>query len=124
MMRKAGELLGALMNTAYLKDRQYAEFIANKIEGSKLGDNAKALGIMGAGSAIGDIRLPQDHGLTGRDLLTNRGIVAGAIASNAGIRYGLPALGAVGLAKGIGGLYDMASNTPVFPQDQTNQLPY
>ena len=123
-MRKAGDLIGALINTAYSKDRQYAEFIANKIESSGLGDNVKALGIMGAGSALGDIRIPDNHGLTGRDLLLNRGIVGGALASNAGIRYGAPLAGAAALAHGIGGLYDMASNTSVLPEDQTNQLPY
>ena len=126
-MRKAGEILGSLMNQAYLGDKKYADFIGDKIQNSKLGDNAKALGIMGMGSAVGDIRIPENHGLQGKDLLLNRAIVAAGIASNAGIRYGIPAAaataGAVGLQRGIAGLYDMASNTPVYPEDQSNQLP-
>jgi len=120
MMRKAGDLIGALINTVYSKDKQYANFIANKLESSGLGDNVKALGIMGAGSALGDIRIPDNHGLTGRDLLLNRGIVGGALASNAGIRYGVPLVATAGIVQGVGGLF----NTPVPPQDQTNQMPY
>lgn len=37
-------------------------------------------------------------------------------------RYALPAAGAVALAQGLKGLYDLSSRTPVLPQDQSNQL--
>ena len=50
----------------------------------------------------------------------------GVPALNAGVRYGLPALGAVGVAQGVDALYDVASQTPVFgnnPADVQLQNP-
>ena len=41
----------------------------------------------------------------------------GVPALNAGIRYGLPALGAVGTAKIGGGIYDAASEVQLFGED-------
>lgn len=37
----------------------------------------------------------------------------GVPAVNAGVRYGIPAAGLIGLQQGIAGLYDIASQTPV-----------
>lgn len=37
----------------------------------------------------------------------------GVPAVNAGVRYGVPAAGLIGLQQGISGLYDLASQTPV-----------
>ena len=37
----------------------------------------------------------------------------GVPALNAGVRYGIPAAGLIGLEQGISGLYDLASQTPV-----------
>lgn len=37
----------------------------------------------------------------------------GVPAVNAGVRYGVPAAGLIGVSSGIGSLYDMASQTPV-----------
>ena len=37
----------------------------------------------------------------------------GVPALNAGVRYGVPAAGLIGLQQGIAGLYDVASQTPV-----------
>ena len=47
----------------------------------------------------------------------------GTPALNAGVRYGLPALGAVGTARVVGGLYDAASELPLFGEDgQTSDV--
>ena len=115
-MRKAGDILGSLLNQAYLGDKKYANFIESKIDGSNLRDEVKALGIMGMGSPIGNIHMPEGHGLKGRELLMNQSIVAAAIGSNAGIRYGIPTAAGVGLVNGIGSLLNS-------PDDQTNQYP-
>ena len=37
----------------------------------------------------------------------------GVPAVNAGVRYGVPAAGLIGVSSGIGALYDLASQTPV-----------
>ena len=37
----------------------------------------------------------------------------GVPALNAGVRYGVPAAGLIGLGNGLGSLYDLASQTPV-----------
>ena len=53
---------------------------------------------------------------TGNQYQALRGLMEyGVPALNAGTRYGLPALGAVGIANAVGGLYDIAEQTPVFP---------
>ena len=101
-------------------DDAYASKVAELINGyspkaNSMGDTAQNIGLFSAGIPatrkydVGDIgnTMPGAqslHGLMGY----------GVPALNAGVRYGLPAAGAVGLANGIDGLYNMAAQTPVF----------
>lgn len=53
------------------------------------------------------------EGAVGREALIGRAFQAGTIASSAGVRYGIPAAGLIGMGHGLNALYDVASQTPV-----------
>ena len=127
-MRKAGELLKSILNKAKSMDTAYAEALTPNVATSTVG----TLGAMGRGMPLHEIRnsLPRmgDEGLRGvlpeeRNKL-DLAYEGALYASNIGSRYALPlggvVAGAVGLQRSLAGLYDLASNTPVLPQDQTN----
>ena len=116
-LRKAGQFL---VN----KDTQYADALRGLIEKHIGNTDVKAYGGVLAGNPLGGVELIDKQLMTRPDRIANEAARAAIVASNAGIRYGVPLAGASALAQGIGGLYDMASNTPVLPHDQTNQLPY
>ena len=46
----------------------------------------------------------------------------GVPALNAGVRYGIPAAGLIGGAQGIGALYNVASQLPVFGNNPENPV--
>ena len=115
-LRKAGQFL---VN----KDVQYADALRGLIEKHVGNTDAKAYGSVLAGNPLG-VKLIDKHLMDRPNRIANEAARAAIVASNAGVRYGIPLAGASALAQGLGGLFDMASNTPVLPQDQTNQLPY
>ena len=53
------------------------------------------------------------EGAVGKEAMIGRLLQAGTIASSAGVRYGIPAAGLIGLHGGLSALYDIASQTPV-----------
>ena len=116
-LRKAGQFLKG-------KDTQYAEAIRGLIDKHVGNNDLKAYGGILSGNPLAGIALTDKHLMNRSDRITNEAARAAIVASNAGIRYGVPLAGASALVDGIGGLYDMASSTPVLPQDQSNQLPY
>ena len=116
-LRKAGQFLIG-------KDEQYADALRGLIEKHVSNTDAKAYGGVLAGNPLAGVELVDKQLMNRSDRIANELARGAIVASNAGIRYGIPLAGASALAQGIGGIYDMASNTPVLPQDQTNQLPY
>ena len=115
-LRKAGQFLQN-------KDVQYADALRGLIEKHVGNTDVRAYGSVLAGNPITGIALQDKHLMDRSNRIANEAARAAIVASNAGVRYGIPLAGASALAQGLGGLYDMASNTPVLPQDQTNQLP-
>jgi len=104
-------------------DTQYADSVRGLINKHVSNKDVNAYGSVLAGNPLTGVMLNDKHLMSKSDRMANELARAAIVASNAGIRYGVPLAGASALAQGIGGLYDMASNTPVLPQDQSNQLP-
>jgi len=126
-MRKAGELLKSLGMFVRNKDDAYAQKWRETVGGPEGSNPIRQL----VGAMTGS---PLTHGLTTFDdgtgvmrpasTFSQRAVAYGMPVASMTARYALPAAGAVALAKATGGLFDLASNTQVIPQDQTNQLPY
>ena len=115
-LRKAGQFL-------LDKDKAYADGLRALIEKHVSNTDVKAYGSVLAGNPLAGIKLNDKHLMSKSDRIANEAARGAIVASNAGIRYGVPLAGASALVNGISSLYDIASETPVFPQDQTNQLP-
>ena len=94
-------------------DNAYASKLANYIGGFEtkkpsLGQNVQVAAGFSAGiPATRKFAVEEEN-----DIL--RALMGyGVPALNAGVRYGVPAAGLIGLQQGISGLYDLASQTPV-----------
>ena len=86
-----------------------AEYIGSfKPENASMGQGLQVAAGLGAGvPATRKFAVEEEN-----DLL--RALMGyGVPAVNAGVRYGVPAAGLIGVSSGIGALYDMASQTPV-----------
>ena len=114
-LRKAGDKVRAFDDAYAAKLADYIGGISTK-QGS-MGDNLQSAALMATGIPAtrrfdtGEVANTMQgaqmlHGLMGY----------GLPALNAGVRYGLPAAGAIGLQQGISGLYDLASSTPISGQ--------
>ena len=118
LLRKAGQKVRAF-------DDAYASKLADYIAGfntkkPSVGQNVQATAGLAAGVPATRKFAVEDESRVLRELMGY-----GIPALNAGVRYGLPALGAVGVANAVDGLYNVASQTPVFANNpvRTGQSP-
>ena len=105
-LRMAGEKVRNF-DDAYAS--KLAEYIGGfKPENASIGQGVQVAAGLGAGvPATRKFAVEEEN-----DLL--RALMGyGVPAVNAGVRYGVPAAGLIGLQQGIAGLYDVASQTPV-----------
>jgi len=126
-MRKAGELLKSLGMHVRNMDDSYAKKWRETIGGPEGSNPIRQL----VGAVTGS---PLTHGMTTFDdgmggmrqasTFPEQAVAYGMPIASMTARYALPAAGAVALAQATGSLFNMASGTPVLPQDQSNQLPY
>ena len=103
-LRMAGQKVSAF-------DEAYADKVADLIR-SHAPESTKGPLMMTSTAPLFNTTLDLE-GAVGREALLGRALQAGTIASSAGVRYGIPAAGLIGLQQGIAGLYDVASQTPV-----------
>lgn len=94
-------------------DDAYASKLANYINGfnptnASAGQTAQVIAGLGAGAPATRKFVVEEENDILRELMGY-----GVPAVNAGVRYGIPAAGLIGLQQGISSLYDITSQTPV-----------
>lgn len=115
-LRKAGEKVRNF-DDAYAN--KLAEYIASFTpKNASAGQVAQAAAGMSAGvPATRKFQVEEENDIL-RELMGY-----GVPALNAGVRYGIPAAGLIGGAQGIGALYNVASQLPVFGNNPENPVP-
>ena len=103
-LRMAGEKVSAF-------DEAYADRVAHLIQ-RHAPESTKGPLLMTSTAPLFNTTIDLE-GAVGKEALLARALQTGVIASSAGVRYGIPAAGLIGLQQGIAGLYDVASQTPV-----------
>ena len=94
-------------------DDAYASKLANYIGGFKPENASIGQGVQVAAGFSAGIPATRKFAVEEENDLLRALMGYGVPALNAGVRYGVPAAGLIGLQQGIAGLYDVASQTPV-----------
>lgn len=115
LLRKAGQKIRAF-------DDAYAMKVADYIAGFKpktpsMGQTVQVAASVGAGAPATRKFVVEDDNAILRELMGY-----GVPILNAGVRYGLPALGAKVISDGVSDLYNMAAAMPIGPQQSTDTL--
>tara|TARA_R100000951_G_scaffold75959_2_gene64067 strand:- start:97 stop:465 length:369 start_codon:yes stop_codon:yes gene_type:complete len=110
----------AVMNglrMAGVKVREFDDAYANKLAeyiGSFKPENASmGQGVQAAAGLVAGVPATRKFAVEEENDILRALMGYGVPAVNAGVRYGVPAAGLIGLQQGISGLYDLASQTPV-----------
>ena len=111
LLRKAGQKVRAF-------DDSYAAKLADYIAGfspkqGSMGQNVQAAAALAAGAPATRKFAVEAENAALREL-----VGYGVPALNVGVRYGVPLLGAKVISDGVGALYDVASDIPIFPGSQ------
>ena len=107
VLRMAGQKVRAF-------DDAYAAKIADYINGFKTKEPSMAQNVKAAAGFSAGVPATRKFDVEDDSAVLRNLMGYGVPALNAGVRYGLPALGAVGIAEATGSLYDLAAQTPVF----------
>ena len=94
-------------------DDAYASKLAEYIGGFKPERASLGQGVQAASGLVAGVPATRKFAVEEESDLLRALMGYGVPALNAGVRYGVPAAGLIGLQQGISGLYDMASQTPV-----------
>ena len=126
MLGRVGQALRMAGSKVRSFDDAYADKVAELIarqstKGGDLRQGINAATAMAAGAPATRVFPVEENNAVLRNLMGY-----GVPALNAGVRYGVPLLGAKLAADGIGAVYDAAAQTPVFGQnpadDQSNLM--
>ena len=103
-LRMAGQKVSAF-------DEAYADKVAHLIQ-RHAPESTKGPLLMTSTAPLFNTTMDLE-GAVGKEALLGRALQAGTIASSAGVRYGIPAAGLIGVHSGLTALYDAASQVPV-----------
>jgi len=94
-------------------DDAYASKLANYINGFKPEQASMGQGVQAAAGLVAGAPATRKFAVEEENDILRALMGYGVPAVNAGVRYGVPAAGLIGVSSGIGALYDLASQTPV-----------
>ena len=94
-------------------DDAYASKLAEYISGFKPEQASMGQGLQAAAGLVAGAPATRKFSVEEENDLLRALMGYGVPAVNAGVRYGVPAAGLIGLQQGISGLYDLSSQTPV-----------
>ena len=94
-------------------DDAYATKLANYIGGFKPEQASMGQSVQAAAGLVAGAPATRKFAVEEENDLLRALMGYGVPAVNAGVRYGVPAAGLIGLQQGIAGLYNIASQTPV-----------
>ncbi len=94
-------------------DDAYASKLAEYISGFKPKQASMGQGVQAAAGLVAGAPATRKFAVEEENDILRALMGYGVPAVNAGVRYGVPAAGLIGVSSGIGALYDLASQTPV-----------
>ena len=107
VLRMAGQKVRAF-------DDAYAAKVADYIGGFKTKEPSMAQNVKAAAGFSAGVPATRKFDIEDESAVLRNLMGYGVPALNAGVRYGIPAAGAMAISDGVDALYDVASQTPVF----------